>query len=139
MRETYTPPMAKRTMSPILLFPSIRSNPRNGKGKNKTAISMTILVTACAANIEKKVFGSFAPHPMHLPANVTFQLLAMGRQGKSARRKKQRPHVAEITITDQMHLRASRYCGEVVEVAVSAKRRMYWKRIASLMNVVLAQ
>lgn len=38
-----------------------------------------------------------------------------------------------------MHLRASRYREDVVEVAVSAKRRMYWARIASLMNVVLAQ
>jgi hypothetical protein len=36
-------------------------------------------------------------------------------------------------------LRARMYCAEVVDDALSANRRRYWKRIASLMNVALPQ
>lgn len=98
-----------------------------------------MLVAAWAAHIPKNLFGSFVPQPMHLPVRVEFQFFAMGWQEKSARRKKAVPHMAEITITAQMHLRARRYWEELVEVVVSAKRRIYWKRMASLMKVVLAQ
>lgn len=35
------------------------------------------------------------------------------------------PHVAEMMMTDQIHFRASRYRDEVVDVVVSAKRRIY--------------
>lgn len=38
-----------------------------------------------------------------------------------------------------MHLIASRYCEEAVEVVVSAKSRLYCNKMASLMKVVLAQ
>ena len=53
--------------------------------------------------------------------------------------KKVKPHTELRIIIDQVHLRARRYCAVEVDVAVSAKRRRYWNRMASLMKVVLAQ
>jgi hypothetical protein len=63
----------------------------------------------------------------------------MGRHGKRASMKKTKPHTEQVTINAQVHLRAIRYRAVVVDVAVSAKRRRYWNRMASLMKVVLAQ
>lgn len=83
--------------------------------------------------------GSLEPQPTHLPFRVGFQLFAIGWQGVSARMKNVNPHAAETMTKDQIHFRASRYRPEVVEVVVSAKRRMYWNRMASLMKVVLIQ
>ena len=117
--------MANRVMSPTLLLPASRSIPRKGKGNSRTTMSRNMLVAAWAAHMAKNLLGSFVPHPTHLPFSVGFQFFAMGWQGNSARRKKDRPHIAETTITVQIHFRASRYCGDVVEVVVSAKRRMY--------------
>jgi hypothetical protein len=53
--------------------------------------------------------------------------------------KNVQPQREQTTMTVQRALRAVRYWAEVVEVAVSAKRRMYWNRMASLMKVVLEQ
>jgi hypothetical protein len=53
--------------------------------------------------------------------------------------KKTKPHTALVIINAKVHLRARRYRAVVVDVAVSAKRRKYWNRMASLMKVVLAQ
>ena len=76
---------------------------------------------------------------MQVPSSMGFQFLAMGRHGKRASMKKVKPHTELRIIIDQVHLRARRYCAVEVDVAVSAKRRRYWNRMASLMKVVLAQ
>lgn len=46
---------------------------------------------------------------MHVPSNVGFQFLAMGLQGKSARKKKVSPHNEHMTIMTQVMHRARRY------------------------------
>lgn len=80
-----------------------------------------------------------APQPMHRPGRFMFQFLAMGRHGKSASMKNVKPHSVQITIIPQMRRLARRYPLEVVDGAVSANRRKYWRRMASLIRVALAQ
>ena len=70
---------------------------------------------------------------MQAPSRRGFQFFAMGRHGKRASMKKVKPHTELRIIIDQVHLRARRYCAVEVDVAVSAKRRRYWNRMASLM------
>ena len=76
---------------------------------------------------------------MQAPSRRGFQFFAMGRHGKRASMKKVKPHTELRIIIAQVHRRARRYCAVEVDVAVSAKRRRYWNRMASLMKVVLAQ
>jgi len=70
------------------------------------------------------------PHATHLPSSLKFQFLATGVQAKSARRKKVVPHRAVRMIMPQLSVRATLFC--------MSNRRRYWKRIESLMKVVLA-
>ena len=137
--NTYTPPIANNAIRPTLLLPAIRSMPKKGRGSKRTTMSRNILVEAWVAHIAKNLCGSFVPHPMQVPSSMGFQFFAMGRHGKRASMKKTKPHTALVIINAKVHLRARRYCAVVVDVAVSAKRRKYWNRMASLMKVVLAQ
>lgn len=63
----------------------------------------------------------------------------MGRHEKTASRKNVNPHSVQITIIPQMRRLARRYPFVVVDGAASANRRKYWKRMASLIRVALAQ
>lgn len=107
--HTYTPPIAKRVINPTLLLPASRNMRKNGKGNSKTTTSRNMFVAAWAAHMAKNSSGIFVPQPTHLPSRVEFQFFAIGRHGNNARTKNENPHMAEITTTDQTHLRATRY------------------------------
>lgn len=80
-----------------------------------------------------------APQPMHRPGRFIFQFLAMGRHEKIASRKNVKPHIVQMTIIPQVRRLARRYPFVAVVGAASANRRKYWKRMASLIRVALAQ
>jgi len=87
----------------------------------------------------KKSLGSLLPQPIHLPGTKMFQFFSIGAHEKMERRKKVSPHIVLATMRQWHTRRAIRYCVLVVDDADSEKRRRYWKRMASLMKVELAQ
>jgi hypothetical protein len=129
--RTYTAPIQNNAISPILLFPPSLRPFRNGAGSRNTSTSNNIFVAECAAQLAKKTFGSLLPHATHVPLRAKFQFFAIGRQEKSARRKKLVPQRATMTMRIWVERRATRDC--------MSKRRRYWRRMASLMKVALAQ
>lgn len=118
-------PSVKSVISPALLLPAMRSMLKNGSGVSRTIRSSTMLLAEWPTNMAKNSSGTLLPHPIHVPSRLVFQSLSIGVQGKTASKKKARPHMELKTMRTQVVRTARRYCALVVVLAVSAKRRRY--------------
>ena len=136
---TYVQPSVKSVIKPARLLPASLNIRRNGMGRRSTRMSRAELLTEWPKNMTKKSSGSLLPQPIQRPGRDGLQFFAIGLQENSARKKKVKPHEAQMTIRAQVSRMARRYCAVAVDGADSAKRRRYWKRIESLMKVELAQ
>jgi hypothetical protein len=136
---TYITPKVKSVINPALLFPAILNMPKNGMGVHSTSRSRIMLLAEWPKNMAKNSSGRLLPQPMQVPGLEGYQSLAIGVHGKTANKKKHKPQSVLKMMRVIVTRRARRYLELDVVDAVSAKRRRYWRRIASLMNVALAQ
>lgn len=117
-------------MIPNFVFPFILNFFKNGTGSIRTNMSKNMLLALCAAKLMKRTSGSLLPHATHVPGVLKAQFFLIGRQEKRARMVNVKPHNAIKAMRHVVRVRANlRSC--------PLKRRAYWKRIASLINVVL--
>jgi hypothetical protein len=137
--ETYMHPIAKSEINPALLFPPNCNMRRKGRGRSRTSRSKSMLLAEWPRNMAKNVSGIFVPQPMHDPGREVFQYLVIGWQGNIPRRKNVMPQAELKAMRAKVVRRARRYWALVVEAELSAKSRRYWKRMASLISVALAQ